>query len=82
MLLRQLTDTCNILISANDISIKSWYSFADIKCFILIKYHSYQLLNQYETKLTNDMWYCGLIKKYPDEQTMHWVLKNPQLKPL
>lgn len=46
------------------------------------KCHSYQLLNQYETKLTNDMWYCGLIKKYPDEQTMHWVLKNPQLKPL
>lgn len=34
------------------------------------KYHSYQLLNQYETKLTNDMWYCGLIKKYPDEQSI------------
>lgn len=46
------------------------------------KYHSYQLLNQYETKLTNDVWYCGLIKKYPDEQTMHWVLKNPRPKPL
>lgn len=78
MLLRQLTD---ILISANDISTKKLVFICGYQMFYS-KCHSYQLLNQYETKLTNDMWYCGLIKKYPDEQTMHWVLNNPQLKPL